>query len=112
MLNWKGIKALSTNPLEWPRVNVVNKNDYWISSTCIPLQIKWAQAELAVRFLNGDDPLPDQNVTGNLVRERVEGAVEIEYEKGGARQVPYQPYLDALLKHWLHSEISIPINRV
>jgi hypothetical protein len=113
LISWKGTRAddMTDQPLEWPRVNVVDRNGYWISSTAIPPQIKWIQAELAVRFLNGDNPLPDKDTTGNIVRERIEGAIEIEYERGGYKQVPYQPYLDALLKPWIKSSISIQIFR-
>lgn len=109
-LDWIGTKALSTNSLEWPRRNVTDKNSYFISSTCIPLQIKWIQAELAYRFLNGDDPLPDNDTTGNVIREKVD-VVEIQYDSGGAQQVPSQPYIDTLLKDWVRGKSSIIIQR-
>jgi len=108
--NWIGTKALSTQPLEWPRRNVTDKNLFYISSTAIPLQIKWVQAELAYRFLNGDDPLPDNDTTGNVIREKVD-VVEIQYDSGGAQQVPSQPYIDTLLREWVRSKNAIIIQR-
>jgi hypothetical protein len=108
--DWIGTKALSTQPLEWPRRNVTDKNNFYISSTVIPLQIKWIQAELAYRFLNGDDPLPDNDTTGNVIREKVD-VVEIQYDSGGAQQVPSQPYIDTLLREWVRGKSSIIIQR-
>jgi len=105
-----GTKALSTQPLEWPRRNVTDKNSYFISSTCVPLQIKWIQAELAYRFLNGDDPLPDNDTTGNVIREKVD-VVEIQYDSGGAQQVPSQPYIDTLLRGWIRGKTNVEIFR-
>ena len=109
-LDWIGTKALSTQPLEWPRRNVTDKNLFYISSTCIPLQIKWIQAELAYRFLNGDDPLPDNDTTGNVIREKVD-VVEIQYDSGGAQQVPSQPYIDTLLRGWIRGKTNVEIFR-
>ena len=110
-LDWIGLKTYSTQPLEWPRRNITDKNGYYISATCIPLQLKWVQCELAIRFLNGNDPLPDQDTTGNIIREKVD-VIEIEYERGGASQVPYQPFVDQLLKPWLKSRANIELVRV
>jgi hypothetical protein len=109
-LDWLGLKALSTQPLEWPRRGVTDKNGYYVSATGIPLQIKWVQSELAIRFLNGDDPLPDQDATGNIIREKVD-VIEIQYESGGAQQMPYQPYIDTLLKDWTKNRGIVEIFR-
>jgi len=108
--SWIGIKALSTQALEWPRRNVTDKNLFYISSTCIPLQIKWIQAELAYRFLNDDDPLPDNDTTGNVIREKVD-VVEIQYDSGGAQQVPSQPYIDTLLRNWVKGRANVTLVR-
>ena len=108
--DWIGIKALSTQALEWPRRNVTDKNGFYISSTAIPLRIKWVQAELAYRFLNGDDPLPDNDTTGNVIREKVD-VVEIQYDSGGAQQVPSQPYIDTLLRGWIRGKTNVEIFR-
>jgi hypothetical protein len=109
-LDWNGTKTSSTNPLEWPRRNVLDRNGYYISATGIPLHIKWVQTELAIRFINDNDPLPDQDTSGNIVRERVD-VVEIEYERGGASQIPSMPYIDVLLKPWIRSKNIVEIVR-
>ena len=109
-LDWNGTKTSSTNPLEWPRRNVLDRNGYYISATGIPLHIKWVQTELAIRFINDNDPLPDQDTSGNIVRERVD-VVEIEYERGGASQIPSMPYIYVLLKPWIRSKNIVEIVR-
>ena len=109
LMDWKGLKSLWNQPLEWPRRMVVDKNGYFVSATGIPLQIKWIQMEFAYRYFSGNDPFPDQDVTGSIVRERVD-VIEVEYERG-AEQIPYQPYIDTLLRYWIKSINSLEIVR-
>lgn len=109
-LPWRGLKTLSTQALEWPRRDVVDHNNYYISSTAIPLRIKQAQAELALRYLSGGNPAPDLSQTGGVVRERVD-VIEIEYDRSGKRDVPEYMYIDFLLKPYLKSSLNVELVR-
>ena len=46
-IEWDGIRQTETQALEWPRMNVVDRNRWIIRINVIPKQVKWAQAELA-----------------------------------------------------------------
>jgi len=110
-LPWVGIKTLSTQALEWPRRNVVDRNGYYVSATNIPLKIKQAQGEIALRFLTGGDPAPDLTDSGSVIRERVD-VIEIEYDRGsGKKDVPEYLYIDALLKPYVKSAFNVELVR-
>ena len=110
-LPWIGLKSLSTQALEWPRRNVIDKNGYYVSATGIPLKIKQAQAELAYRYFTGGNPAPDLTFSGgNVVRERVD-VIEIEYDRGGKKDVPEYLYIDYLLKPFLKGGINVELVR-
>ena len=107
---WNGIKTLSTQNLEWPRRNVIDQNGYYVSATCIPMRVKNAQSELAYRYFSGDDPAPDLDSSGRVVRERVD-VIEVEYDRGGTKAVPEFTYVDALLKPFLKSSLNVGVVR-
>jgi len=109
-LPWRGIKADSTQSLEWPRRNVIDRNQYYVSATVVPVAIRQAQAELALRYLTGGDPAPDLSEMGNIVREKVD-VIEIEYDRGGKRDVPEYTYIDRLLKPYLKSAFMVELVR-
>jgi len=110
-LPWQGLKALSTQALEWPRRNVLDRNGYYVSSTCIPVHVKQGQAEIALRYVTGGDPAPDLAFSGgNVVRERVD-VIEIEYDRGGKKDVPEYLYIDYLFKPYLKSSINVELVR-
>jgi len=110
-LPWNGLKSLSTNPLEWPRRNVLDRNGYYVSATGIPLKIKQAQAEIAYRYFTGGNPVPDLDFSGgNIVREKVD-VIEIEYDRGGKSDVPEYLYIDNLLRPFLASSLNVELVR-
>jgi hypothetical protein len=110
-LAWQGIKTLSTQALEWPRRSLLDNNNYYISSTCIPLRIKQGQAELALRYLTGGDPAPDLAFSGaNIVMEKVD-VIEIRYDTGGKRDIPEYLYIDYLFKPFLYSILNVELVR-
>lgn len=109
-LPWIGLKTYSTNPLDWPRRNVVDKNGYYVSATAIPLQIKQGQAEVALRYLTGSDPLPDLADSGQIVRERVD-VIEVEYTAQGKTAQPTFSYVDALFSQFLLSSLNVNLSR-
>lgn len=109
-LPWKGIKTDSTQALEWPRRNIVDHNNYYIPATAIPIRLKQAQAEIALRYLGGGNPAPDLSETGNIVREKID-VIEIEYDRSGKKDVPEYLYVDYLLKPYLKSNWNVELVR-
>lgn len=89
-----GIKASSEQGLEWPRSYAIDI--YGEELTGIPTILKKAVAETAVRALAGE-LIEDFDSQGRIKRERVEGAVEVEYGGDGALQMKSFPYIDRLL---------------
>lgn len=55
-LQWKGIKATSTQALAWPRYDMWDADGYLVSG--IPTALKNAQIEFAIRLI-GDDRAAD-----------------------------------------------------
>lgn len=76
-MKWKGRRTHEEQALAWPREGVwvdgwVRKNDH------IPREIFYGQLALATE-IHTDDVDPPEARKGAVVRERVEGAVEVEY---------------------------------
>lgn len=76
-MKWKGRRAHEEQALAWPREGVqvdgaYKRNNY------IPREIFYGQLALATE-IHADDLDPPSQRKGAVVRERVEGAVEVEY---------------------------------
>lgn len=67
-----------TQPLLWPRYNVIYR-DYELSSDTIPELLKKAQMTLAMEINRGFDPLAV--ITQAVKREKVD-VLEVEYQDG------------------------------
>jgi len=89
-----GIKGSSAQALEWPRDEAYDK--YLEHLTDIPTLLLKAATELAVRALSAD-LMEDSDFSGRVKRERVDGAVEVEYANDGAMQQKVYTYIDKLL---------------
>lgn len=76
-MKWKGRKANSTQALAFPRSGAEVDGEIK-PSTLIPRQIQYGQMALAVE-IHADDIDPPSQRTGAVVRERVEGAVDVQY---------------------------------
>lgn len=77
--NLKGNRVERDQPMAYPRENL-NIEDFNWSSTEIPRQVILAQMELAIDVNDGVDLWnPPTNPNRAVRRERVEGAVEVEY---------------------------------
>lgn len=78
-----GYRVQRDQSLSWPRTAVCIEDFYWSSSE-IPRQVIDAQIALALDLENSIDlynrPEPDNKI---IKRERVEGAVEVEYAVSG-----------------------------
>lgn len=76
-LAWKGDAVSRDQTGAWPRYNVC-RNGFTLDSTTIPAQIKAGQMALATEIY-ADDIDPPEQKTGAVTKERVEGAVEVQY---------------------------------
>lgn len=86
--NWKGRKAVSGQGLSWPRKGV-HVDDEALPDDAIPARIKRGQMALAIEAHADDLDPPDKRV-GGLIKERVEGAVDVQYAElpvGGLQSI-------------------------
>lgn len=74
--NYKGARVSVSQPLSWPRDGVYVDGVY-IEPDAIPQRIKNAQCEAALLIDSGVDL--GAATSGGIKRERVEGAIEVEY---------------------------------
>lgn len=80
-LNFIGVVANEDQSLSWPRAYGYT-DEYLIASDSIPTLLKEGQMEIAIAIFQGNSPLA---VAERAVkRERVYGAVEIEYMDNAA----------------------------
>lgn len=76
-MNWKGHRAVPGQALPWPRRGAEVHGEI-LPATLIPARIEYGQMALAVE-IHADDIDPPSQRTGAVVKERVEGAVEVQY---------------------------------
>lgn len=87
---WKGAKSFTGQALEWPRTGVIDANGEELDGDAIPVRLARANAEAALIFLGGTDPLAP--ATGGAVKRLMvkAGPVEKETEyEGGATSTRY-----------------------
>lgn len=104
--NMKGRKLTRLQTMAYPRSYVVIEQWAW-SSTEIPRQLKQAQMAFALDVRNGID-LYNQGSNPNMIasRERVEGAVDVQYHIGSGRdgqKATYTSKGEAWLRMLLHN---------
>ncbi len=96
---FQGKKKNPEQPLQWPRLGVVVES-MPVGSVSIPRELEYAQFALAVIAKDHDlqpNVLPNQR--GAVVREKIEGAIEVEYDRQGrASYVPAFAKPESLLK--------------
>ena len=97
---WKGYRSNETQALDWPRAYVEDSDGYYYDSDEMPLRVKDATAELALRVVEGDTLLDDITKPGTIKRKRVKaGPVETETEYvGGYNQVKKYPLIDGIVR--------------
>lgn len=101
---YKGMKATLAQPLQWPRVDVwgVGFFDALLPSNEIPRELIYAQLSLAVEAFAGNDLMPNDDGKGAIIKERIEGAIEIAYQNsGGTKRPPAFSKANALLSSLL-----------
>lgn len=76
-MSWKGGRVSELQTLSWPRYDVYREN-WLVPSNSIPDDIKQGQMALATE-IHADDIDPPERKKGAVVRNRVEGAVDVQY---------------------------------
>lgn len=83
--DWRGIKIGTDQLLDWPRVNALIEN-YIFDSDAIPVQLKRAVSEVAVK-LNDGVALTTDNEDGNIESESVTvGPIKVMTDYAGIRE--------------------------
>lgn len=106
ILRWVGDRANDLQTLDWPRVNAEDPSGFTISSTTVPVEIKRANAELALREITETDGIaPDITDDGSIKREKVKvGPIERDVTfQGSKSQGTKFTIVDLLLKGLLES---------
>ncbi len=121
-LNWRGDVLTYNQPLCWPRYGVPSRGmscvmngyayggllSYWPSNE-IPSQVKDAQCEAALRYLDGTDMMPDLDRGGRVVMEKVD-VITTQYESGAPAGKTF-PAIMALLRPFLLSSVSVEMGK-
>lgn len=76
-MDWKGCRANYGQALSWPRKGVEVDGEI-LQSNYIPARIQYGQMALAGE-MHADAIDPPEQRQGPVVRERVEGAVDVQY---------------------------------
>ncbi len=84
---FKGTRAQTAQPLQWPRANAwgIGFRNALFPSTEIPQELEYAQLQLALDAIDNDlqpNILPSDK--GQVIREKID-VIEIAYENGGKR---------------------------
>ena len=112
--NLKGTKVDRDQAMSYPRTDLYIEGWYW-SSEEIPRQVILAQKMYALMINDGED-LYNRNVNPNtaIKKERIEGAVEVEYAHNSniTQQLSKNSKADALMSSLLHNNgLSIVLER-
>jgi len=96
---WRGTRTNSTQALAWPRVNVVDDDNFAVASNDLPVALEQACAEAALRYLQDGELLPDIDEPGVIASESVTvGPIsESKTYMGGKSQVVLRRKVDRLL---------------
>ena len=104
-LRWKGERVSEDQALDWPR-SCAYANGFLIDSDSVPLKVRHACAELAVRASEGDLQ-PD---AGPQVKSETVGPISVTYADG-ARQADTFKAVDSMLSAYLQGMGGIPVSR-
>lgn len=104
-LRWKGERVNEDQALDWPR-SCAYANGFLIDADSVPLKVRHACAELAVRASEADLQ-PD---VGAQVKQEVVGPISVTYADG-ARQSDVYKAVDSMLGPYLKGMGGIPVTR-
>lgn len=109
-LQWSGYQLNSTQALDWPRSYVKRPGrwpQYYERSDQVPVEVARANAELALRVIQGVTLAPD--LDPQVDSEKI-GPIEIKYAQGARQDTEFQA-VDKLLAPLLVSSGGVRIYR-
>ncbi len=99
----KGYRSERDQSMAFPRVGVVIEGWEWNSDE-IPRNVELAQMNIALDLNAGIDVYnPPQSDSVGIKRERIEGAIEVEYAVGDAQKLSRRSMADALIRSFLNN---------
>lgn len=110
MVTFNGSIVSQVQPLQWPRAYCPNPDfqlfgisypenlGQYFASDSIPQVVKDAQCEMALALLNDEGDRTGDNEGVGLKRVRIEGAVEVEFDKTDKRPILPNIVADLLSK--------------
>lgn len=107
----KGDTVEKTQPLAFPRNNITDIDGWSYNNDEIPYRVKETQMSLALDIQAGED-LYNKSQSGaqGIKREKVDGAVEVEYAISDSMRIPYSSRSNALLASLLKfNGLGIPL---
>ena len=106
---WKGYKAKGygdedEQALDWPQIGNYDEDGWPYDETIIPVRIKQATCEAALRSLKGDDLLGTVTATEQVTSESVTvGPISESRSYAGSKSYGYvYPKIDRLVRPFLH----------
>lgn len=108
-LEWRGERAVPSQPLAWPRTGL-RFDGVDLPVDVIPKQLVSAQCRLAVESQE-IELSPSVAGGGAVTMERVEGAVTVQYEPGTNKNTPSFPWLHASLRGLVSGGNQVRISR-
>lgn len=82
---WHGVRATSTQALDWPRRNVRDQYDTLLPYDVLPDRLRWATAEQAHWVTKGDRS-PEAQTASDLDSLRID-VIELNFASGSGRTV-------------------------
>lgn len=96
-LPWKGQKTAYANPLQWPRLNVVDRSGYTVPGDAVPQGVILALCAAALVELVTPGALAPALERGGMVKREKVDVIETEYMDGAPSSTTY-PAIMAPLK--------------
>jgi hypothetical protein len=100
ILDFAGTKTLKAQSLQWPRLNVL-VDGFSIGVDEIPKELITGVIKTCLKIDEGFEMLPDFEQA--IKREKVDGAVEVEYQDGTSAE-PYYSEINTALSKLLDSD--------
>lgn len=94
---WKGQKTAYANPLQWPRLNVVDRNGQDVPADSVPQGVVYALCAAALVELVTPGALAPALARGGMVKRKKVDVIETEFMDGAPSSTTY-PAIMAPLK--------------
>ena len=93
---WAGYKLYDDQNLQWPRYEMYDEDGNYMDQDAIPEKVKEACADLALKVIEGDTLLLDQDNESKVKRKKeIVGPITEETEYAGTGESPDKQYTTA-----------------